>query len=347
MEDALYMQRCLQLAKIGAGSVSPNPMVGSVLVADGRIIGEGYHRRAGEAHAEVMAIESVKAADRHLIRKSTLYVNLEPCSHYGRTPPCSKRIVVEGIPRVVIAALDPNKEVSGGGAAMLRKAGVEVVSGLLKEEALYLNRRFYTYHQKKRPRIILKWAESMDAFIAREGERNKISNAWSDRLVHRWRMEEDAILIGSNTARIDNPKLNNRLYYGKSPLRILINRDASAPSDLKLLQDDDKLLILNEIKSSKKNKKEWIKVNFSEGIIPVLKMAGTQHEILSVLVEGGAFTLNHFIENGHFDELRIIRNNALLLGSGVRAPDWSQQGLKMKEHYFIGDDEIMILEHAG
>ncbi len=347
MEDALYMQRCLQLAKIGAGSVSPNPMVGSVLVADGRIIGEGYHRRAGEAHAEVMAIESVQSADRHLIRQSTLYVNLEPCSHYGRTPPCSKRIVEEGIPRVVIAAMDPNEKVSGGGAAMLRKAGVELVSGLLKEEALYLNRRFYTYHQKKRPRIILKWAESMDAFIAREGERSKISNAWSDRLVHRWRMEEDAILIGSNTARIDNPELNNRLYYGKSPLRILINRDASAPSDLKLLKDDDKLLIINEIKSSKKNKKEWVKVNFSDGIIAVLEKLGTQHEILSVLVEGGAFTLNHFIENGQFDELRIIRNNALLLGSGVRAPDWSQQGLKMKEHYFIEEDEIMILEHAG
>ncbi len=346
MEDALYMQRCLHLAKIGAGSVSPNPMVGSVLVANGRIIGEGYHRRAGEAHAEVKAIESVQAADRHLIRESTLYVNLEPCSHYGRTPPCSKRIVEEGIPRVVIAAPDPNEEVSGGGTAMLRKAGVEVISGVLKEEALYLNRRFYTFHQKKRPRIILKWAESLDGLIAREGAQSKISNALSDRLVHRWRMEEDAILIGSNTARVDNPKLNNRYFYGKSPLRILINREASLSSDLKLLEDDDKLLILNDIRSSKKNKKEWVKVNLGKGLTPVMKELGRRYEILSVLVEGGAFTLNYFIKNSLFDELRIIRNNALLLGSGVRAPDWSQQGLKMKEHYFIRDDEIMIFEHV-
>ncbi len=347
MEDALYMQRCLQLAKIGAGSVSPNPMVGSVLVSEGRIIGEGYHRKAGEAHAEVKAIESVRNEDRHLIARSTLYVNLEPCSHYGRTPPCSARIIEEGIPKVVIAALDPNEKVSGGGAAMLREAGVEVITGLLKEEALYLNRRFYTFHQKKRPRIVLKWAESADGFIAGQEQRSKISNALSDRLVHRWRMEEDAILIGSNTARIDNPKLNNRLYYGKSPLRILIDPQDRLSPDLELFTDEEKLLIINEIKSLKKEGKEWVKAALPDNLISVLKEIALRYNLLSILVEGGAFTLNYFLENGYFDELRILRNKRLLLGKGVRAPGRTGRGLQWREHFFIGEDEMMILEHAG
>lgn len=347
MEDAMYMQRCLQLAKIGAGSVSPNPMVGSVIVCEGRIIGEGYHKKAGKAHAEVEAIESVGSEDRHLLPKSTLYVNLEPCSHYGRTPPCSMRIIEEGIPRVIIAALDPNEKVSGGGAAMLRNAGVEVITGVLKEEALYLNRRFYTFHQKKRPHIVLKWAESSDGFIAGSKGRSKISNALSDRLVHRWRMEEDAILIGRKTAQIDNPKLNNRLYYGKSPLRILIDPQNRLPSDLLLFTDDDNLIIINEIKSLKEDGKEWVKTKLAGGLMSALKEISLQKNLLSILVEGGANTLNYFLENGHYDELRIIKNKNLLLGQGISAPEWAVPGLQWNAHFFVGDDEIMILEHAG
>jgi len=347
MEDAMYMQRCLQLAKIGAGSVSPNPMVGSVIVCEGRIIGEGYHKKAGKAHAEVEAIESVRSEERHLLSKSTLYVNLEPCSHYGRTPPCSGRIIEEGIPRVVIAALDPNEKVSGGGAAMLRNAGVEVITGVLKEEALYLNRRFYTFHQKKRPHIVLKWAESSDGFIAGSEGRRKISNALSDRLVHRWRMEEDAILIGRKTAQIDNPKLNNRLYYGKSPVRMLIDPKNRLPSNLLLFTDDDNLVIINEIKSLKKLGKEWVKTKLADGLMSALKELALRKNLLSIFVEGGAYTLNYFLENGYYDELRIIRNKNLLLGQGVRAPVWAVLGLQWNAHFFVGDDEIMILEHAG
>ncbi len=344
MEHEIYMTRCIHLAKIGAGTVSPNPMVGSVIVAQGRIIGEGYHQKAGEAHAEIRALNSVKKEDRPLLKEAVLYVNLEPCSHYGRTPPCSKRIVEEGIPEVVIGALDPNEMVSGGGAEMLRKAGVKVTVGILDEEARHLNKRFYTFHRQKRPWIILKWAESLDGFIAGKEGHTPISCELSNRLVHRWRMEEDAILVGRATAEIDDPKLNNRYYYGPSPLRILLDPRLKSSHKLKLLFDNDKTLIINLIKDDKEGNKHFVKARNEASFLDALIKYCTENEVLSILVEGGADTIQRCLAKGLFDEIRIVKSKNKVIGGGIRAPRLPEVPLKKMEDYHLGEDEIWIFE---
>lgn len=320
MQDELFMQRSLQLARLGAGQVAPNPMVGAVLVHQGRIIGEGYHRQYGHAHAEVDCIERVAEADKYLVPQSTMYVTLEPCAHHGKTPPCADRIVKEGIPNVVIGCTDTFAEVSGKGIEKLRKAGIQVTVGVLERACRELNRRFFTYHEKKRPYIVLKWAQCPAGFMATpSGEPVRISNEYSDRLVHRWRSEEMAILVGTNTALADDPRLNNRLWSGKSPVRLVVDRELRTPQHYHLRDGSIATWFFTEKESSVNGLTETIQTDFRQPILPQLMERLYERNINSVLVEGGAYLLERFIESGLWDEARVI-NGSTMLPEGVTAP---------------------------
>lgn len=302
MADHHFMQRCLDLAKLGAGAVSHNPMVGAVLVADDRVIGEGYHRKFGGPHAEAEAFNSVPEADRSLIPSSTLYVNLEPCCTTGKTPPCTDLILSQGIRNVVVAMADPNPAVNGKGISQLTQAGVEVVIGTMEDEARWLNRRFVTFHEKQRPYVILKWAQSADGFMGRRGERIKISGALADRLVHKWRSEEDSVLVGTETARIDNPRLTVRHWSGRNPLRVVIDRSHALQSGLHIFDATAETLILDE----------------TEDASSMLRQLHEQ-QVMSVMVEGGRNVLHSFIEANLWDEARVIIGGTSLQ-SGIEAP---------------------------
>lgn len=313
------MHRCIQLAGLGTGEVAPNPMVGAVLVYKEAIIGEGYHQKYGEAHAEVNCINSVPEEKKHLISQSTLYVSLEPCVHFGKTPPCTDLIIAQKIPKVVIGCADPFAAVAGKGIDRLRSAGVEVITGVCEEECKNLNKRFFTFHQKKRSYIILKWAQSADRFIALPGPKPvKISNSYTDRLVHRWRSEEAGIMVGINTALADNPELTNRLWTGKSPVRMVIDRNLKLPVDYKLYNHKAPTLIFNAVKAGRQSNTEWVKVSSPDFLQEVMK-ALYEKNILSVMVEGGAALLQSFIEKNLWDEARVITSEKVL-GNGLRAP---------------------------
>ncbi len=291
-----YMQRCLELASLGLGRVQPNPMVGAVIVSDELIIGEGWHRQYGDNHAEINAIHSVKNPD--LLKNSTLFVNLEPCSHFGKTPPCADAIIQAGIPEVVIGNIDPNSKVNGQGVSKLNSAGVNVIVNILEDQCRELNRRFFTFHNLKRPYIILKWAQTSDGFIdierRNEGEIESywITNQELRVIVHKWRSEEDAILIGYNTMIHDKPQLTNRLYSGKNPARFVINRDVASSSDYYSMLPE--------------NLTEAMNVLYSQNI-------------QSLLVEGGRKTLDSFLNAGLWDEARILIGNQQW-GKGLKAP---------------------------
>lgn len=329
------------MAQRGAGKVSPNPLVGAVLVCKGRVIGEGFHRAWGEAHAEVMAFDSVAEHDRHLIPKSTLYVNLEPCSHYGKTPPCSLRVIKEGVKKVVIGAQDPNPQVSGKGVAMLKENGVDVITGILEKEARFLNRFFYTFHEQKRPYIILKWAQSKDGFIGREGERTRLSGPLAQIVSHRWRKEADAILVGSQTAVIDNPVLTDRWHGGPDPLRILIDRHGKVPSGQDLLSDPQETWIFSyREKPGHLNKnKFWHLCKEGENMLIQILNRLFVAEKNSILIEGGAIIHNQWIESGLWDEVRMIETNDTL-GDGIRSAN--VQG-RLIQQYAAGSDEIRLI----
>lgn len=295
------MERALQLAAYGYGNVSPNPMVGAVIVAsDGRIIGEGWHRKYGGPHAEVNAVNSVKPEDEHLLSESTIYVTLEPCSHYGKTPPCSKLLIEKGFKRVVVGCFDPFKEVSGRGIRMLREAGIEVIVPFMEKECLEINRKFITAHTLRRPYILLKWAQSSDGFIGKDGERVILSNSLSMVEMHRLRAGFDAIMVGTNTIISDNPSLTNRLWSGNSP-RPVIFASERIPANAAVLKRDPILL----------NREIPLEENMS--------LLYSEHKITSLMVEGGAQILNQFISAGLYDELRI-ETAPILLGSGIPAP---------------------------
>ncbi|UFH54386.1 bifunctional diaminohydroxyphosphoribosylaminopyrimidine deaminase/5-amino-6-(5-phosphoribosylamino)uracil reductase RibD [Spirosoma sp. KNUC1025] len=342
-----YMRRALELATLGRGSVSPNPMVGCVIVhgspGSERIIGEGWHQRYGQAHAERNAILSIRPEDAHLLPESTAYVTLEPCSHYGKQPPCADLLIEKRIGRVVCCNDDPNPLVAGQGFAKLRAAGIAVETGVMNEEGRRLNVRFFTAMEKKRPYILLKWAETSDGFIAGEGGRPvKISGDLSDRLVHRWRSEEDAILVGTNTARIDNPRLNTRLWPGKNPIRIVLDRTLSLPPELHLFDGSQPTIVYHGSESA------------HEGISPsggplihsfALSLMDTlqdlhQRNVQSILVEGGTTLLKSFMEAGLWDEMRVFRSR-MLLGNGIKAP--VVQGTLVSRE-MIGDDELSIYQ---
>ena len=325
--DEFYMRRCLQLASCGAGSTSPNPMVGAVIVCDGRIIGEGYHIRAGEPHAEVNAVNSVKNTDRQLLSRSTMYVSLEPCSHYGKTPPCADLIISCKIPRVVIAITDTNSQVNGVGIARLRAAGVDVAVGVLRDKAFGLNRNFFTFHNDNRPFIIIKWAESADGFIDVLRESSsvpslKISTPLSQAVVHKIRSRCDAILVGRRTALLDNPSLDARYWGGRSPLRLVIDKEGTLPSTLKIFDGTLPTLLFTQSEQVGKFHEgvELVVLDFSCNILPQILSCLHSRKVGSLLVEGGATLLQSFIDASLWDVARVERNPLLFVGEGVAAP---------------------------
>ncbi len=315
------MQRCLQLAETGAGNVAPNPMVGAVLLYEERIIGEGYHQQYGGPHAEVNCVKSVSKEDRQYISKSTLYVSLEPCAHFGKTPPCADLIIESKIPNVVIGCRDSFAAVNGKGIEKLKTAGVNVIVDVLEKECLELNKRFFIFHQKKRPYIILKWAQSSDGKIAGENlSKLRISNEFTNRLVHKWRSEEAAILVGTNTALRDDPALTTRLWPGRNPVRLVIDKELALPMHLKLFDDSARTIVFNYKKQQEGEKLSYCKLNAAENIIPQILHALYEKQIQSVIVEGGAKLLQSFVDAGSWDEARVITNSSMMIGEGLNAP---------------------------
>ncbi len=320
MDDELYIRRCMELAQRAKGFTAPNPMVGAVLVYNGRIIGEGWHHYYGAAHAEVNCIDSVQAADKALIPDSTMYVSLEPCAHQGITPPCAVRLVQEQIKKVVIANIDPFEKVGGRGIEILEEYGAQVQIGILKAEGEWLNRRFFCYHTHKRPYIILKWAQTPEGYIApSDGRRLQISNTHSHTLAHKWRTEEGAILVGTNTAINDNPELTARLWKGKQPLRILLDKDLKVPHTHKLFNEAAATWIINEQKDTLQGNLHFLQMQFDETLLPNLLQRLHDTHILSLIVEGGAKVLNSFIAQDLWDEARVF-TGAVSLQQGIAAP---------------------------
>ena len=294
--DEMYMRRCLQLASCGMQEARPNPMVGAVIVAQGRIIGEGYHIRCGEAHAEVNAFASVKPADEHLLAEATIYVSLEPCAHQGRTPPCADLIVRKGVRRVVVGCVDPFAKVQGRGIAILREAGIDVTVGVLEEECRWLNRRFFTFHQHRRPYIILKWAQTADGFLDDHGKALAISSPFTQRLVHRLRSECDVILVGRVTEERERPRLNVRLWSGRDPVKRVLSRDYGIEEVIAECRD-----------------RQW----------------------LSLLVEGGRQTLLSFIDAGLWDEIRV-ETAGMVVGEGTPAPSIPEKAIPHSREWWDG-----------
>ena len=348
--DKQYIARCLQLARCGRGSTSPNPMVGAVIVCDGRIIGEGYHIRAGEPHAEVNAVASVKDTDRGLLARSTIYVSLEPCSHYGKTPPCCDLIIERGIPRVVIAATDLNAQVNGTGIERMRKAGIEVVAGVLADEAYKLNKKFFTLHTAGRPHITLKWAQTADGFIDRrreaasEGAPLAISTPLSMVAMHRLRAGCDAILVGARTALLDNPSLTLRHWGGRNPLRLVLDRGGVLPTTLRLFDSSAPTIVYTYRPVAGKfgENIEQIKLDEETDVLPQILAHLSALKINSLLVEGGAQLLRLFLDADLWDTVRVERNNRLAIGEGVAAPSLpkgAQPSVTMCDN-----NEIFLLE---
>lgn len=340
----IYMQRCLELAALGAGSVSPNPMVGAVIVHDGKIIGEGYHQKYGEAHAEVNAVNAViYSYSNHadLLKQSTIYVSLEPCAHYGKTPPCADLIIKHQIPTVVVGCRDPFAQVDGKGIEKLQAAGIEVKLGVLEKECQWLNRRFFTRVQKQRPYIILKWAQTADGFFApADGSQHWITGPESGKLVHQWRAEEDAILVGKNTVLADNPQLNVRYAEGKSPKRVVIDRRLELSDTFNVFDQSVETLIFNEIKTDIDGKNKYIALEDFDRFVPqyILFQLYLQ-DLQSVIIEGGAYTLKAFIDAGLWDEARIF-TGASVLENGIKAPVIT--GATISERA-VGADSLQII----
>lgn len=335
------MSRCIALAKNGLGTTYPNPMVGSVIVYNGQIIGEGWHKKAGEPHAEVNAINSVK--DKSLLKKATIYVSLEPCSHFGKTPPCCDLIIKNKIPNVVIGTIDPNVKVAGNGIKKLIEAGTQVTIGVLEKECNELNKRFFTFHQKKRPYIILKWAESQDGFIAPLEKSEKkpvwITNEFSRQLAHKWRTEEQAILVGTQTVIDDNPKLNARDWQGKNPIRIVLDQNNRIPQDNAVFDNQIKTIVLTKSKNTI-NKENTIfeVIDFEQNIALQIVQLLYQHQIQSLIIEGGLQTLQTFIDAHLWDEARIFIGKSTF-EKGIIAPQLLKRDF---EKHSIDDDELII-----
>lgn len=329
--DEIFMQRALQLAGYGKPTVSPNPMVGCVIVLDGKIIGEGLHRKAGEPHAEVLAIQSVENTD--LLKNATAYVTLEPCAHYGKTPPCAELLVEKQLRKVVIGTVDPNPLVAGKGIEILKRAGIEVETSVLEKECLEINKAFFTFMQKKRPFIILKWAQTSDGFIARENFDSKwISNPLSRQLVHKWRTEIDAILVGKNTVQFDNPQLTARDWSGKSPIRLVIDHQLNLNRELKIFDGEQKTILFHsKEKEIEKKGVELVQLNNDDFLSEMLNYLH-QEKFQSILVEGGAQTIQSFIDAGLWDEARIFI-----------APVSFEKGIKaseLKNHQLVSQENI-------
>lgn len=339
------MSRCIQLAKNGLGTTYPNPLVGSIIVRDNKIIGEGWHRKAGEPHAEVNAISSIN--DKSLLKKATIYVSLEPCSHFGKTPPCADLIIESGIKKVVIGSLDPNPKVAGRGIKKLMEAGCDVVVGVLEQECDELNKRFFTFHQKKRPYIFLKWAQTADGFISPKAETRKetkpvwISNEYSRQLAHKMRAEEAAILVGTNTALQDNPSLSVRAWSGNNPERLVIDKNLKIPTNSSLLDGKIKTFLFNEKENSEKENTIFLKIDFSDEIMPQIVKVIYEEGLQSVIIEGGSKTLQSFIDLNLWDEAYLFSGKTSF-GEGVKAPNL--QGYLVSEEK-IKEDTLRIFKN--
>ncbi len=336
MNNILYMERALELAALGREWVSPNPMVGCVIVHEDKIIGEGFHQKFGEPHAEVNAVNSV--ADKTLLSEATVYVTLEPCSHYGKTPPCAELLIKHKVKKVVICNEDPFPKVAGKGIQMLRDAGIEVETGLLSEKGKELNKRFFKANRTDLPYVILKWAETADGFIANaDGSPVKISNTTTDVTVHRWRAEEDAILVGKNTVISDNPRLNVRHWVdGKNPVRVILDSKLELDRGKNIFDGTQKTLIFNSVLSKTENGFEFIRNEDLTDILKELKARG----INSVLVEGGRKIHESFIAQRLFDEIRVIKSSKIL-NQGLSSPTLPP-GILLEENIRILDDQIFF-----
>ena len=331
------MKRALSLAKLGLGKVAPNPMVGCVIVCNDKIIGEGYHKVFGGPHAEVNAIQQVK--DQSLLTESTAFVTLEPCAHFGKTPPCADFLIKSGVKKVVIGTRDSNPLVAGKGIEKLQKAGIEVVENIMEKECRQLNRRFFTFHEKSRPYVILKWAQTLDGYLDKQRSPDEIGINWisgpeTKSLVHKWRSEEQAILVGRNTIMNDNPSLTVRDYSGKNPIRVVIDSQLTIGNLKNVFSDDAETLVFNRIKNEKEATIEWIKIQetSTDNILKELFKRGIQ----SILVEGGSRTLQYFIIDNVWDEARIIVGD-LQFGAGIKAPIINKLP---NDTYQFGDDRI-------
>jgi diaminohydroxyphosphoribosylaminopyrimidine deaminase/5-amino-6-(5-phosphoribosylamino)uracil reductase len=346
-----YMQRCIELARLGSGNTAPNPMVGSVVVCDNKIIGEGYHRKCGEAHAEVNAINAVK--NKELLQKSTLYVNLEPCSHYGKTPPCAHLIAQLKIPEVVIGTIDTASHVSGKGIEILKHAGCKVTVGMLEKQSREINKRFFTFHEKKRPYIILKWAETLDGFMDVLRTQDYpvkptwITNEFSKMLVHKWRAEEQAILIGTNTASADNPTLTTRNWPGTNPLRIVFDRELKLSSNLNIFDKDaETVIVADKLMKNKLNKSFHsnigiLFVDYTQGFDKQIFEFFVKQNIQSIIIEGGAKILNYFIHNDLWDEARIFVGNKKFM-KGIEAPQITG---KVIQNENLGNSKLLLIKN--
>jgi diaminohydroxyphosphoribosylaminopyrimidine deaminase/5-amino-6-(5-phosphoribosylamino)uracil reductase len=344
VQHEFFMRRCIELAELGVGQVSPNPMVGAVVVHEGKIIGEGYHQKYGQAHAEVNAIAQVvakfdNAAD--LLKQATIYVSLEPCAHYGKTPPCADLIIKHQIQLVVVGTRDPFAQVDGKGIGKLQAAGIEVITGVLEAECQLLNRRFFTKVQKHRPYIILKWAQTHDGFFApADGSQLWITGTQSRKLVHKWRSEEDAILVGKNTVAIDNPQLNVRYWEGRSPKRVVIDRRLELDKNLNVFDQSAETLIFNEVEFNVDGKNKYIALEDFDRYVPqyILYQLYLQ-DIQSLIIEGGAHTLQTFIDAGLWDEARIFTGKTVLT-KGIKSPQITGN---IASESFIENDRLLIL----
>lgn len=334
MEEEKYMRRCIQLAQNGLCNAAPNPMVGAVIVCDGKIIGEGYHVRCGEAHAEVNAIRSVR--DESLLKRSTIYVSLEPCSHYGKTPPCADLIIEKEIPRIVIGCRDPFSKVAGRGIQKLRDAGREVTVGVLEEECRHLIRRFITFHTQRRPYITLKWAESADGFIdlcRNDGKPVLLSNALTSMLVHKKRAEHSAILVGTRTAELDDPSLTVRHWHGRSPVRLVTDKELRLSPTLRLFDGETPTLVFTEHPHAPLPNVTYLPIDYRQDTLPQIMQHLYERNLQSLLVEGGSALLQSFIDAALWDEA-FVEESPLRLSSGVKAPEMSNKISYTREHSF-------------
>jgi len=349
----IFMQRCLHLAKLGQGFVAPNPMVGAVLVHNKQINGEGYHEKYGGSHAEVNCIQNAIANGfEHLLDKSTIYVSLEPCAHFGKTPPCVDLIIKHKIPNVVIGCRDPFLEVDGRGIEKLKQAGIQVIEGILEQECIELNKRFFHLHQHHKPFVILKWAQTADGFIGNTGnERLMISNEITNRLVHKWRSQESAILVGTNTALKDNPKLNNRLWTGGHPIRLVIDFKNVLPATHQLFSGEAPTIIFNYDRHTIteglkypafENKIYWYKLDEQRSSVSEILAACYKMDIQSILVEGGARLQQSFIDENCWNEARVITNPNLFIESGISAP--LLKDVESVNHQESGSDRISFFQ---
>lgn len=339
MQHEIFMRRCLELASLGSGFVAPNPLVGCVIVWNNFVIGEGYHKRFGGPHAEVNAFDRVE--QKELLNESTVYVSLEPCSHQGKTPPCVDLLISNKVKRVVIGCRDSNPAVNGKGIDRLKRAGIEVIEGVLEEECRQLNKRFFTFHERRRPYVVLKWAQTLDGYIDRvRNEENKginwVSSELTKTLVHKWRSEEQSILVGRNTIINDNPSLTVREYDGQNPIRIVIDSQLQISQDLNIYSNEAPTLIFNRVKNEHKENLEWIKISETSttNILEELYNRG----ISSVFVEGGSRTLQYFIIDNVWDEARVIVGNTKF-GDGVKAPIINKIP---SDSFKFGEDRVYI-----